>query len=254
MNNIAVKGFTSLTLLVCVTCSQNLNNDALSIYEELDQDSEANILSAREKRSGWILLFDGSTAAGWRGYNMDSVPDCWIIEDGSMTTTAEGMAESQEGIITNKNYVNFALSAEFKLSWRTNSGILYQVNEDPKYTYPYETGPEIQVIDHQNWPDPLEDWQLTGANYAMYPPLKKPYKSLGEWNHLLLIVNGNHVTQMLNGEIIVQFEKYSEEWIALRNSGKWSDFPDYGKFDEGHITLQNHGTRVWYRNLKLKEI
>ena len=58
---------------------------------------------------------------------------------------------------------------------------------------------------------------------------------------------------MLNGEIIVQFEKYSEEWTELRNSGKWSDFPDYGKFDEGHITLQNHGTRVWYRNIKLKE-
>jgi hypothetical protein len=135
-----------------------------------------------------------------------------------------------------------------------NSGVIFQIAEDPKYKFPYETGPEFQVIDHENWPDKLEDWQINGANYAMYPPLVRPYKSLGEWNHLFLLVDGNQVTQILNGEIVVEYEKNSEEWLKLRNSGKWVNFPDWGKFDEGVISLQNHGTKVWYRNIKIKEL
>ena len=79
----------------------------------------------------------------------------------------------------------------------------------------------------------------------MYPPRVKPYKPLGEWNSLLLVVKGNQVTQILNGEVVVEYEKYSDDWNMLRNSGKWADFPDYGKYDEGHISLQNHGTKVW---------
>ena len=88
----------------------------------------------------------------------------------------------------------------------------------------------------------------------MRPPLKRPYRELGKWNHALLIVDGNHVTHMLNGEIVVKYEKHSGEWNEPRNSGEWSDFPVYGKFYEGHIALQKLGTKVWYRNMKLKEL
>ena len=128
------------------------------------------------------------------------------------------------------------------------------MKEDPKYKYPYETGAEYQVIDQDNWPDKLEDWQVCGADYAMYPPKVRPYKALGEWNQVHLIVNGNKVTHILNGKVVVEFEKYSAEWKKLRDSGKWKDFPDYGKFDEGHISLQNHGTHVDYRSVKIKEL
>jgi hypothetical protein len=168
-----------------------------------------------------------------------------------MTTT--GSAESLD-IITNKKYRNFALSLEYKLTRAANSGILYQIAEDPKYKFPYETGPEFQVIDHQNWPDKLEDVQINGANYAMYPPLVQPYKPLGEWNQLFLVVNGNSVTQILNDQVVVKYEKYSDEWTKLKNSGKWKQFPDWGKYDEGFISLQNHGTKVWYRSIKIREI
>jgi hypothetical protein len=88
----------------------------------------------------------------------------------------------------------------------------------------------------------------------MYPPKVKPYKATGEWNQVMLVVNENHVTQILNGEIVVEYEKYSDEWNKLRESGKWANFPDYGKYDEGHISLQNHGSKVFYRNLKIKEL
>jgi hypothetical protein len=235
------------------SCSTMKNTDPLSLYAELDKNAPVNILTEQEAKNNWQLLFDGQNFTGWHGYNMQGIPDCWIIEDQALTMTTEGGAESQD-IITNKSYKNFALSVEFKLTKGANSGIIFQVAEDTKYKFPYETGPEFQVIDHENWADPLEDWQICGANYAMYPPKTKPYKPVGECSRILLVVDGNHVTQILNGEVVVEYEKYSDEWEKLRDSGKWADYPDYGKYDEGHISLQNHGTKVWYRNIKIKEL
>jgi len=239
--------------ILLVSCNAPVKKDAMSLYSEIDRSSAPNTLTKNEKSKGWVLLFNGTTTNGWHGYNLAGFPDCWILEDGALTMTTEGRAESQD-IITNKKYRSFAFSAEFKLTKGANSGILFQISEDKKYKFPYETGPEYQVIDQDNWPDPLENWQICGANYAMYPPMVKPYKPVGEWNQILLVVDGNNVTQMLNGEVVVKYVKNSEEWTKLRNSGKWAAFPDWGKFDEGFISLQNHGTKVWYRNIKLKEL
>jgi hypothetical protein len=208
-------------------------------------------LTEKEKQAGWQLLFDGESFSGWHGYNMQGIPDIWVIEDGSLAMNQAEGHESQD-IITDSIYKSFALTVEYKLSKGSNSGIVYQVKEDTLYQFPYETGPEFQLIDQDNWPDPLEDWQIHGANYAMYPPKVKPYKPINEWNRLLLVVDGNHVTQLINGVETVSYEKYSEDWIQRRNAGKWADYPDYGKFDEGNISLQNHGTKLWYRNIKIK--
>ncbi len=232
---------------------QTNKNSPEALCGEIDKNAAPNTLTPAEKKNGWILLFDGKTTAGWHGYNLKVFPDCWAIEDGALTMNSKGSGESLD-IITDKTYRKFALFLEYKLTKAANSGIIFQVTEDPKYKYPYETGPEFQVIDHQNWPDKLESWQENGANYAMYPPSAKPYKTLGEWNKLCLIVDGNTVTQILNGTVVVKYEKYSDDWTKRRNSGKWTAFPDWGKYDEGHISLQNHGTKVWYRSIKIKEL
>ena len=245
--------FLFMMMAVIISCGKSKPKDAPALYAELDKNSIPNTLTGKEKKKGWQLLFDGKTTDGWHGYNMKVFPDCWTIEDGAFTMNSKGGQEDQD-IITNKKYRDFAFSVEYKLTKGANSGIIFQVAEDTIYKFPYETGPEFQVIDHENWPDPLEDWQINGANYAMYPPMVKPYKPLGEWNQLFLVVKGNMVTQILNGEVVVKYEKNSEEWKKLRNSGKWGNFPDWGNYDEGYISLQNHGTKVWYRNIKIKEI
>lgn len=69
-----------------------------------------------------------------------------------------------------------------------------------------------------------------------------------------LLFYGNKVTQILNDNVVVEYEKYSKEWKKLRKSGKWADYPDYGKYDKGHIALQNHSTVLSYRNIKIKEL
>jgi len=235
-----------------ICCSAHLGE---KLWAELDLNAPPNTLSASEREAGWQLLFDGSTPNGWRGYNMpNGIPDVWAVEDGTLTMNSVGGGEEQD-IITNAIYRNFAFSVEYKLSVGSNSGIIYQVKEDPKYTFPYETGPEFQLIDASHRPDrPLLDWQSHGANYAMYPPKARPYNPAGEWNRLMLVVNGDEVIQLINGVEVVRYVKYSDEWNELRDSGKWVDFPDYGKFDEGHIALQNHGTKLWYRSVKLKQL
>jgi hypothetical protein len=253
MKNQVVQILLLAMMAVIISCGKSNNKDPKVLYAELDKKAAPNTLTAKEKKNGWQLLFDGKSKDGWHGFNMKVFPDCWALEDGSFTMNSQGGAENQD-IITNKKYRNFALSLEYKLTKAANSGIIFQVAEDTIYKFPYETGPEFQVIDHENWPDKLEDWQINGANYAMYPPMAKPFKAVGEWNHLFLVVNGNFVTQILNGVVVVQYEKNSEDWKKLRNSGKWSSFPDWGNYDEGYISLQNHGTKVWYRSIKLKEI
>jgi hypothetical protein len=223
------------------------------LYAELDLTTSPNTLTEKEKQAGWQLLFDGETTNGWHGYNMAGIPDVWSVENGCLIVSGEGGHEEQD-VITNNVYRNFAFTVEYKLSTGSNSGIIFQVKEDPKYQFPYETGPEVQLIDDENWPDPLENWQMHGANYAMYPAKVKPFNPVGEWNRLFLVVNGNQVTQIFNGVEVVSYEKYTDEWVKLRNSGKWANFPDYGIVDEGHISLQNHGTKLWFRNIKIKQL
>ena len=251
MKNLAIVLW--LSALCTFSCSTSKNGNPQELYSEVDTTAPVNTLSEQESSNGWKLLFNGNDFSGWHGYNMNDVPDFWIIENQAMTMTTTGGSESQD-VITDEVYDNFALSLEYRLTDSANSGIIYHVKEDSIYKFPYETGPEYQIIDEEGWQGELEDWQISGANYAMHPPKARPYKPVGAWNHALLVVNGNKVTHILNGEVLVEFEKYSEDWKKLRDSGKWNDFPDYGKFDKGHISLQNHGTKVWFRNVKIKEL
>jgi hypothetical protein len=253
MKTLSNTGLLALIAVCVMSCSSSEPKDTNGLYAEIDQKALPNTLGANEKKNGWQLLFDGSSTTGWRGYNMTGFPDAWAIEDECLTMNTTGGAESQD-IITEKTYKNFALSVDYKVTPAANSGVIYQIKEDPAYKFPYETGPEMQIVDDDGWPGGLEEWQKSGASYAMYPAKVKAIKPVGEWNNLFLFVKDNKVTQILNGQVVVEFEKYSDEWNKLRNSGKWTDFPDWGKFDEGHISLQNHGTKVWFRNVKIKEL
>ena len=249
MKNIVISCL--LTTILFALC----NNEEKSIYQQMGLDSNAplNTLTEKETAAGWVLLFNGIDFTGWHGFNMTGIPSEWSIEDGTMTMAYVDSEESQD-VITDKIYKDFILFLEYKMTSQANSGVLFQVKEDPAYRYPYETGPEIQIIDDLGWPGKLEDWQMHGSNYAMYVAEGEFNKPVGEWNTILLVVNNNQVTQYVNEVKVVEYEKYTDDWTQRRNSGKWNDYPDYGKFDEGHISLQNHGTQVFFRNIKLKEL
>ena len=250
-----MKNVLFLCLSAIVLFASCNDNKKCCVYQQLGLDCSApvNTVTEKETAAGWVSLFDGNSFNGWHGYNMEGIPTEWSVEDGALTMKFVDGAESQD-IITNKVYGSYALSLEYKMAPGANSGIIFQVNEDAKYNYPYETGPEFQILDNAAWGDKVKDVQRNACNYEMYIAEGDFDKPIGEWNQALLIVDGNKVTQYLNGVKVVEYEKYSADWTARRDSGKWADYPDYGKYDDGNIALQNHGTQVWFRSVKLKEL
>ncbi len=212
-----------------------------------------NNLSKDEKTQGLKLLFDGKTMNGWRTYQNKSA-ESWSVDNGTLHCkgSSANYGAITADLITKDQYENFDLSVDWKISPKGNSGILYMVTEDNPYSY--LSGPEYQILDDKNFPEKLEDWQLTAANYAMNPAPTAVPNLVGEWNHARIVVNKNHVEHWLNGKKVVEYELYSDDWMKRKMAGKWKDVPTYGQSKKGHITFQNHGSEVWFRNIKIKEL
>jgi len=213
-----------------------------------------NVLTDQEKQDGWKLLFDGQSLNGWKNYNEAGITG-WSAQDGNLASSGTG-SDSTGYIITDKKYDNFELAFDWKIAAEGNSGVMYHVTESKKFKTPYKTGPEYQLLDDIGFPQKVENWQLTGADYAMHiaDTTAKKLKPVGEWNTSKIIFNNGHVEHWLNGNKIVDFEAWTPEWFALKNSGKWTSAPEYGLSETGYISLQDHGSKAWFRNMKIKEL
>jgi len=214
-----------------------------------------NKLTDQETVDGWILLFNGKNLDGWRDYAGQGVIGPWTVEKGSLAALGKG-SDSTGYIITEKEYKNFIITFDWRISEGGNSGLLYHVVERPEYKVPYVTGPEYQVIDDAGFPQKLEKWQMAGADYAMYisDSTKKSLNKTGSWNTSKIVFDNGHVEHWLNGEKLLEFEAWTDDWFSRKSSGKWDFAPEYGLARSGHFALQDHGSRVWYRNIKLKEL
>ena len=217
-------------------------------------NSKINELTEFEKADGWELLFNGENLDNWKAYNAEGTGS-WLVEDGLLATSGTG-SDSNGYIITKKQYDNFEVKFEWKIAPEGNSGVMYHVIESENFSTPYLTGPEYQLVDDVGFPEELEEWQKTGADYAMYVPdvEKKKLNPAGEWNSSSIVFDNGLVEHWLNGEKILEFEAWTDEWFELKNSGKWENAPEYGLSSVGHISLQDHGSRVWFRNMKIKEL
>jgi hypothetical protein len=172
-----------------------------------------------------------------------------------MLCSTKPTGDKNPDIITNNMYESFELQVDWKISPQGNSGIMYHVTEE--YNHPYESGPEYQLIDDEGFPSKIEDWQKTGANYAMNPPLVKAYNKPGKWNHTLIVVNKAHVEHWLNGKKVAEYEMWSDEWKKEKETGKWKDYSGYGAAKQGYIAFQaSHSgvanTGVCFKNIKIK--
>jgi hypothetical protein len=221
--------------------------------DETKKSTNTNEMTTAEPGAGYTSLFDGQTMAGWRTYQ-NKPADSWTVKDGTLyckgSTTDK--SDRRADLITTGQYENFDLSLDWKISPQGNSGIMYLVTEE--FPAAYLSGPEYQVIDDVNFPEKLEDWQKTAANYAMdAAPTAKP-KPVGEWNHTRIVVNNGHVEHWLNGAKVVDYQLWTDEWKQKRTTGKWKDAAGYGVSKKGHIALQDHGSEAWFKNIKIKEL
>lgn len=212
-----------------------------------------NTLSNAEKQQGWKLLFDGKTKSGWRYYQNKSSKS-WEVSNGTLHSkgSADNYGSINADLMTKDQFDNFELTIDYKISPKGNSGVLYLVTED--YEASYLSGPEYQIIDDINFPEKIEDWQKTGANYAMNPAPAAEPNPAGQWNTARIVVNKGHVEHWLNGKKIVEYEIGSEEWKKNKMNGKWKDAAGYGMAKEGYIALQDHGSEAWFKNIKIRKL
>ncbi|MDX2020161.1 MAG: DUF1080 domain-containing protein [Deltaproteobacteria bacterium] len=229
-------------------CQKPTPGPVASVATPAAEPTGPNTLSASESAEGWKLLFDGQTLTGWHPYNNAGTPVTqWKVEDGTIA-----WAEKGADLVTDDDYASFELSLDWKISEGGNSGVFFHVTEDHKF--PWETGPEMQILDDERHGDGKNPKTSAGANYALDPPEGKTLNPVGQWNTAKLVVKGDHVDHWLNGKKVVSYTLWSDGWKAQVAASKFSGMPDYGLRKTGRIVLQDHGNHVWFRNVKIRAL
>lgn len=221
-----------------------------------------NMLTQHEEEDGWELLWDGQTNKGWRGAKLDDFPEQgWVIENGELTVLASGGGESEAGgdIVTENQYDNFEVKLEFKITEGANSGIKYYVNTDLNKGKGSSIGLEFQILDDARHPDAKlgnhEGSRTIGSLYDLIQADSTKYVSpIGEWNRAHIISNNNRVEHWLNGAKVLEYERKSDAYRKLVSESKYVTWPQFGEADKGNILLQDHGDRVSFRNIKIKQL
>jgi hypothetical protein len=244
-------------LLLCII-SAACSSDEREATERTDvsageAETPINTLTQEEIDDGWVLLFDGETTRGWRGYNRDSFPeDGWIVEDGTLRVLGE--ADNPGDIIFDEKFHNFRFSIEWKVSEGGNSGIFYLARE-LEGTPIWQSAPEMQILDNDAHPDAGrgED-RKAGSLYDLIPANPQNTRPAGEWNHAEVLVYRGTVVHFQNGETVVEYQLDTPAWEELVASSKFADLEHFGKNEPGYIGLQDHGDDIWFRNIKIRSM
>lgn len=232
------------------------------INTEDAEKAPVNELSAKEEEEGWELLFDGESTEHWRGYGKDSFPHGWVIEDGALKVEGSGAGEAGGGgdIIYDQEFKDFELSLEWKVSEGGNSGIFYlaeEVEGEPIYT----SAPEMQILDNEKHPDARlgkDGNRQAGSLYDLVPAKPQNARPVGEWNEVSIIVYRGTVVHNQNGENVVEYHLWTDDWNEMVENSKFKDWENFlnagGDDRQGYIGLQDHGDDVWFRNIKIRKL
>lgn len=250
-----------VAVFVIVSCGTKTEQAAVAPEEEVQETVQPNQLTQAEIDEGWVLLFDGTTSSGWRGYGNDAFPAGWEVVDGTLHCQGSGRGEAGgvEGgdIVYEKPFSNFHLKLEWKISEGGNSGIFYLGQET--HDFIWKTAPEMQVLDNEKHPDAeagIAGNRQAGALYDLIPAVPQNAKPSGEWNAVEIKVYKGSVWHFMNGEVVLEYHLWTPEWNELVAGSKFPALnPDWANVAaEGLIGLQDHGDDVWYRSIKIREL
>ncbi len=251
-----MKNLKSILLVVSIFVFAGLLT--ISCKSKTDPNTKAEQTEGTEQMvdENWITMFDGTTTEGWKGYNKDAFPaQGWVIEDGALKCQGSGMGEAGGGggdIVYDRKFKDFRLQMEWKISSGGNSGILYGaiINEDPIW----KSALEMQILDNVKHPDAIlgkDGNRQAGSLYDLIPAKPQNTKPVGEWNSVEIMVYQGTVVHKQNDEVVVEYHLGTPDWDAMVAASKFKDFPNFGKYREGYIGLQDHGNDVWFRNIRI---
>ena len=215
------------------------------------------LVGCSPSEDGWIDLFNGKNLEGWHTYGAGDSYDGWHVENGVLAFDFQLRTDGRSSnLVTDKKYHNFELSLEWNISDQGNSGVFWGVIENEQFKHPYQTGPEIQILD-DNWKEYVEergDINRAGSLYGLMAPSTIVSKPAGIWNHYLIHIdhNENIGYVVFNDEEILRFPVHGPEWEAMIAKSGFANWPDFGIARTGHIGLQEHGGKVEFKNIKIK--
>lgn len=209
--------------------------------------SKDKATAPEEIKASAQVLFDGTNTDSWRNFKADTISHLWQIEDGALVLLGKGGGD----LVSKEQYENFELELEWKISKNGNSGLFYHVSEGDSYEKVYHTGPEFQILDNEGHKDGQIKTHRAGDNYDMQSCVEENVRPVGEWNKIKLSVNKGHVEHWMNGSKVVEFQIGSPAWEAQLAKSKFTKWPDYSRAGKGHIALQDHGDKVWFKNIRI---
>jgi len=214
-----------------------------------ESPSMPNQLSASERAAGWTSLFDGRSLDGWRVYRGQSQPGGWYVKDGSLRKD-----QGTDDIISLKEFGDFELAWDWKLTPGGNSGVFFRVTEE--YEAPYWSGPEYQLLDDAGGTGDTKQRETAAAsNYGLYGGPAGVVHAANEWNSSRIVAKGPHVEYWLNGTKMLEFEIGSPEWEAKVKASKFGRWANYGRAKRGHLSIQgDHSGTLEVRNIKIREL
>jgi hypothetical protein len=192
-----------------------------------------------------IQIFDGKTLNGWTKENGSSPDAGWIVEDGCMV-----LVKRSGSLYSKASFKDFDFSFEWKIETGCNSGVKYRYTDYSGASI----GPEYQLLDDAKRNYSPDAKGSAASIYAIKgPSATKKLASIGEFNKSRIVAKGNDLEHWLNGQKVVEIKIGSREWMQLHAASKFKKSPEFGT-RKGRIMLQDHGGKVWFRNLKIREL
>jgi hypothetical protein len=259
MKHLLLIVMVALAIVSCKNASAPATDQSTADSIAATDSVALNTLTPQEVKDSVILLFDGKTTDMWRSYGKTDFPKGWVIDDNAIHCIGSGKGEAGQGgdIITKEKYGNFELTLDWKISEGGNSGIFYlaqELKDEPIW----KSAPEMQVLDNVKHPDAklgVDGNRQAGSLYDLIPAKPQNAKPAGEWNSIKIVVYKGTVVHYQNGEKVVEYHLWTDDWKKMCANSKFKDFKDFiNTATEGYIGLQDHGDDVWYRNIKIKKL
>ena len=224
--------------------SSKLTNDkgrikghfGLQLHGGQDMHVEYKDINIREviDEHGFVEMFNGKDLTGWQ------TKGNWVVEKDNVIALQPRAGESgwqryDAYLTTNRTYADFVIDLEFKFERRGNSGVFMRVGDLENHV---TSGFEVQILDtHGKKKFGHHD---CGGVIRTSAPKKMVVKPAGEWNHYTITMKGTHLKVVLNDELIQDLDLSKTDM---------KDRPA-----QGYISFQDEAKRVWYRNVRIKEL
>lgn len=216
-----------------------------------------NSLTPKETQQGWRLLFNGKDLLGWHSFQEKVPGKAWQVQDGKimLNKNRKSVYNDFSDLVTDDEFENFDLKLEWKMEPCANSGVMFYVNESPQFKNTYESGPEMQIADLACNDDGRILKCRAGDLYDLISADTEWVNQAPKWNHYEIIANRGHLAFYMNGHKTIDTQMWDNLWSDMIKNSKFIEWPGFGTFTKGHISLQGTETgKLWFRNIKIRKL